>query len=271
MTNRRERRAALDDEPVLDDEELEWCGDELIYVVDRTAAGFALGPTVTQMRRAAEQDARGAGWVRAKYVLLELLEREVGAVRDVGWVKKIGHGLSRDIFAAEVALVDGRCETYVVALPRRDANRSLDERTSRELRLIATLRARSFPFRLPEMVGAFPDGERLALVRRYAAGVELDLRAGRQPAVKPWQVVAEIAAAIHAVTGRDVADLVPGYETRAAHARAALAVLEGRAPSEMREAHAWGSSTCRRTSRACCCTAICSDRTSCLRWTARIT
>jgi hypothetical protein len=53
------------------------------------------------------------------------------------------------------------------------------------------------------MVGAFPDGERLALVPRYAAGVELDLRAGRQPAVKPWQVVAEIAAAIHAVPGLD--------------------------------------------------------------------
>jgi hypothetical protein len=68
MGNRRERRrAALDDEPVLDEDELEWCGDELIYVVDRTAAGFALGPTVTQMRRAAEHDARGAGWVRAKY------------------------------------------------------------------------------------------------------------------------------------------------------------------------------------------------------------
>jgi Phosphotransferase enzyme family len=49
-------------------------------------------------------------------------------------------------------------------------------------------------------------------------------------AVKPWQVVAEIAAAIHAVTGRDVAGLVPGYETRAAHARAALAVFEGLAP-----------------------------------------
>lgn len=239
-SNRRARpRWTPDDEPGLDEEDLEWCGDELIYVVDRTDAGFAFGPTVTQMRRAAEDGARGAGWVRAKHVLRDLLEREAGAVRDVGWVKKIGHGLSRDIFAAEVDLVDGRCDTYAVALPRRDADRLLDERTSRELRLVATLRERRFPFRLPQMVGAFPDGERLALVRRYAAGVELDLRAGRQGGVKPWQVVAEIAAAIHAVPGREVADVVPGYETRAAHARAALAVLEGLSPIEMRDAHAW--------------------------------
>lgn len=241
MANRRARRQKTrDDEPVLHPEEMAWCGDDLIYVVDHTNAGFPLGPTVTEMRRSIEHSARGAGWVRAKYILRELLELEVGAVRDVGWVKKIGDGRSRDIFAAEVELVDGRCDAYVVALPRRDADPSLDERTSRELRLNATLRTRSFPFRLPQMVGAFPDDERLALVRRYAAGVELDLRAGRrQRAVRPWQVVAEIAAAIHAVPGRDVASVLPGYETRAAHARAALAVFEGLAPIEMRDAHAW--------------------------------
>lgn len=184
-------------------------------------------------------EARGAGWVRAKRVLRELIGREVGAVRDVGWVKKIGDGLSRDIFAAEVELEEGRCEAYVVALPRRDAEPALDERTSRELRLVARLRSRGFPFRLPEMIGAFPDGDRLALVRRFAAGIELDLRAGRQPAVRPWEVVAEIAAAIHAVPGESVEDVLPGAATRRAHARAALEALEGLDRSETRDARAW--------------------------------
>lgn len=168
-------RATTEDEPAFEDAELEWCGDQLIYVIDRTAAGFAYGPTLAELRRNNEHDAQGAGWARARRVLRELLAREVGEPSDVGWVKRIGAGCSRDLFAAEVAFVDGRCDAYVAALPRRDAEPALDDRTSRELRLIARLGARSFPFRLPEMVGAFPDGERLALVRRFADGIELDL------------------------------------------------------------------------------------------------
>lgn len=102
-SKRSDRENAADHEPVID-ADVEWCGDDLIYVVDRTEAGFAYGPTVAELRRSNERTARGAGWARAKHVLRELLEREVGSVRDVGWVKKIGDGLSRDIFAAEVEL-----------------------------------------------------------------------------------------------------------------------------------------------------------------------
>lgn len=227
-----------DDEPVIDGEDVEWCGDQLIYVVGRTEAGFGYGAPIAEMRRDNERLARGAGWARAKRVLEELIAREVGEIRDVGWVKKIGDGLSRDIFAAEIKLADGRCETYVVALPRAGAEPGLDERTSRELRLIARLRTRSFPFRIPETVGAFPDDERLALVRRFVRGVELELRSGRQPG-KPWAIVGEIAAAIHAVPGADVADIVPGTATRRAHALEAISALAGLGPVEMRDAHAW--------------------------------
>ena len=252
-----------DDEPVLDEADLEAWGRDVIFVCGRTAAGLPYGSTVAELRRDAEIDARGAGWVRAKRVLRELIGREVGAVRDVGWVKKIGDGLSRDIFAAEVELEDGRCEAYVVALPRRDAEPALDERTSRELRLVARLRSRGFPFRLPEMIGAFPDGDRLALVRRFAAGIELDLRAGRQPAVRPWEIVAEIAAAIHAVPGESVEDVLPGSATRRAHARAALEAFEGLDRAETRDARAWALEHLRPRSRARCSTVTCSGRTSC--------
>lgn len=57
--------------------------------------------------------------------------------------------------------------------------------------------------------------------------------------MKPWEIVAEIAAAIHAVPGRDFADILPGSDTRADHARAALAVFDGLEPGEMRDAHSW--------------------------------
>ncbi len=35
------------------------------------------------------------------------------------------------------------------------------------------------------MIGAFPDRDRVALVRRFAHGIELDLRIGRQPSIRP--------------------------------------------------------------------------------------
>ena len=227
------------DEPSFDEADLEWCGDQLIYVVDRTAVGFAFGAPVAEIRRDNEREARGAGWARAKHVLRSLLELELGPVRDIGWVKKIGDGLSRDIFAAEVELVDGRCDTYVVALPRRDAEPALDDRTRRELRLVARLRERELPFRVPEMIGAFPDGDRLALVRRFVRGIELDLRADRQPSVRPWAIVGEITAAIHSVAGSQVAELVPGPSTRRAHALEEIAAIESLPPAERKEAHTW--------------------------------
>lgn len=229
------------DEPSfeLEEDEVAWCGDEQIYVVGYTPGGLPFGTPVAALRRQAERDAHAAGWVRAKHVLRDLLECEVGAVSDIGRVQKIGEGLSRDIFAANVELEGGRCEAYVVALPRRDAPAELDERTRRELRLLARLRARSFPFCIPEMVGAFADGDRLALVRRFCRGVALDLRAGRQGLVRPWEIVARIAAAIHDVPGAGVEDVVPGAATRREHALAALGALEGRAEAELQDARAW--------------------------------
>jgi aminoglycoside phosphotransferase (APT) family kinase protein len=195
--------------------------------------------SVTDLRRDNEREARGAGWARAKYVLRELLSREVGAIRDIGRVVKIGDGLSRDIFAAEVEFSNRTSDSYVIALPRRDADATLDERTKRELRLVARLRGRSFPFRLPENIGAFPDGDQLALVRRFVRGIELDLRAGRQPSLKPWEIIGEIASAIHAVEGTELADVLPGTATRAEHALEAIAVFDDLPAKEMSDAKAW--------------------------------
>jgi aminoglycoside phosphotransferase (APT) family kinase protein len=236
----RDRRRFEDDsEPAWNAGELECCGGELIFAVGHTEGGAPYGVTFAEMRRFSEHDARGAGWARAKRILRELIGRELGTVRDIGRVVKIGDGLSREIFAAEVELATGACDSYVVALPRRNALPDLSERTTRELRLLARLRTYSFPFHLPATVGAFPDGKHLALVRRFTPGVMLDLRAGRQGAVRPWDVVAGIAAAIHRVPGEAVADLLPGASTYEMHARTAIAVVDESDAPEMREARQW--------------------------------
>jgi aminoglycoside phosphotransferase (APT) family kinase protein len=238
---RRKRRLEanrLRDEPMFDDDDLVECGGELIFAVDFTAAGFPIGLTLAELRKSSEREAGGAGWVRAKHILRDLLERELGAVRDVGWVKYIGAGRSRDVFAADVDLVDGCGGRFVVALPR-DASPERDERTSREVRLVARLRGRALPFLLPDMVGTFPDGDRLALVQRFAGGDELELQPGPKASVRPWERVAAIAAAIHAIPGYELASVLPGSDSRKHHLRRALKVFRGLDQVEMREARAW--------------------------------
>jgi len=240
---RAERRLQECSEPRFDeDDDVVEYGGELIYAVGYTEGGAPYGVPVAELQREAARDARGAGWARAKRVLRELFERETGASVEIGPVRKIGDGLAREIFAADVDLSpdpDRRSNTYVVALPCPDADPELDERTSTELRLVARLRETVLPFRLPVMAGAYPDGDRLALVRRFVAGIELDLRAGRQSRVRPWALVAEIASAIHGISGLHVADVVTGHATRLDHARAALSIFDDLEVTEMKAARSW--------------------------------
>src|SRR5438034_250161 len=73
-----------------------------------------------------------------------------------------------------------RSGPYVVLLPRSDADDGLYIRTRKELRLLRRLSQLTLPFRVPTAVGAYPDSGRMALVREFVPGIELELRAGRQ-------------------------------------------------------------------------------------------
>lgn len=184
----------------------------------------------------------GSGkWPRARRVLYDVLTREVGVVRDIGWLAKLGDGLSREVFGAEVEFEGGKVDSFVVALPRPDADPELAVRTHREHRLIGTLGACDLPFDLPEVVGVALDEGQAVLVRRFVAGVPLDLRAGRQPGFEPWEVVGEIAAAVHAIPGAVFTDVLDGPATRDAHAREAMAAFDGHGEPELRDAHDWAA------------------------------
>jgi aminoglycoside phosphotransferase (APT) family kinase protein len=96
------------------------------------------------------------------------------------------------------------------------------------------------PFRVPEVIGAYPLAGRRALVYRFLRGIELDLRAGRQGSVCPWELVGEIAAAIHGLDTGALGALLPGHATRRAHALAAVEkYLAGAREPELAAACAW--------------------------------
>ena len=235
----RRRRRRGGDEPWYDELEVEEVAGELVYVAGRTEAGFAFGPPLAEVREEMEREHHGAGWARAKRALREVLEREGIGIRDIDRVTKIGDGLSRDVYGANVTHADGSEQAYAMLVPRRDADAELTERTLGEVRLLSTLRERRLPFRVPAVLGAVREGREAILVRHFVRGVPLDLRAGRQPSVRPWEIVGAIAAAIHAIDGSEVADVTRGHATRREHALDELAVLEGLELEEMRAALAW--------------------------------
>lgn len=237
---RRRREPRNEDEPSLDGLELEEVGGELIHVIDCTEGGAPFGPTLAELRRVAELDDPKAGWVRAKRALLEVLAEQGHAVVDVGRVTKIGSGLSRDVYGAWVEHDEGGEQRYAVSLPRDEAGSDLDDRAVREARLLAWLNGLALPFRTPTAIGTTrDDAGHVVLVCTHVRGEPLDLRAERQHAVKPWEIVGTIAAAIHAVSGEDVVERTIGFATRRAHAKDALRVLEGVEAPELGEAAAW--------------------------------
>jgi aminoglycoside phosphotransferase (APT) family kinase protein len=130
-------------------------------------------------------------------------------------------------------------ESYVVLLPRRKAEPGLEARTRKELRLLAWLQYHTLRFRVPRPLGVVADQDGLALARTFVRGIPLDLRAGRQGSVRPWQIVGEIAASVHNLKLTFLPECVGGHSTRREHALVALASLDALEPAEARDARAW--------------------------------
>jgi aminoglycoside phosphotransferase (APT) family kinase protein len=195
------------------------------------------------MLESLERDAGRAGWARAKAILRSAFATCFpGAEVEIGRVTRVGQGLSRDAFVAYVEFRDdpeAPSGPYAVFLPTRGAIDGLDARTRREAQLLHRLSNLDLPFRVPSVLGIWPDAGHLALVRSWVEGVELDLRAGRQGQVRPWDLVGHIAASIHTLDVGRFADLLPGDDTRRAQAVRWLLELEDVDAPEAKAALAW--------------------------------
>ncbi len=227
---------------------VEW-GGELIWAVGFTEGGVPYGLTRAEylaVNEAADV-AAGAGWARARALLRTLFEHWPGmpAAVEVGRVRSLGEGISRRAWSAWVDLDPdpaGMSGSYVVLLPLPEAERSFDARVHWEARLLVRLATLDLPLRLPRCAGLLPSGNRPALIETGLEGFPLDLRAGRQPGIAPWEVVAQVAAAVHAVDRETLGDGLPrcpGHATRREHALAALRIFAGAPETLLQEAHAW--------------------------------
>jgi aminoglycoside phosphotransferase (APT) family kinase protein len=76
------------------------------------------------------------------------------------------------------------------------------------------------------------------LVSSFERGVELDMRAGRQPG-KPWEIVGTIAAAIHHLPATALPSIRAHYRDRREHAQASLAAFDDTPSLQADAARTW--------------------------------
>lgn len=214
---------------------MEW-GGQLIWAADFTAGGAPIGLTVEELREMEASESR-TGWARAKRVLESVFAR-YGTV-EIGRVRKVGEGLSHKVFAAYVEVrpdAGGRSGAYAVYLPSRWADPKRRADPLREIQLLDRVAAETQAIRVPDVTAVVSTDGGDVVVRRYLEGIPLDLRAGRQPGVRPWEIVGQVAATIHGIDVTGVSELA-GYPTWREHALAEIAAL-GDIP-ELREAKEW--------------------------------
>lgn len=219
-------------------------GGKPMWAVGETPGGAPYGLTREEFRMALERDDRRAGWARAANILTRAIHARVDprTTVETGRVRKVGAGLSRDLFAAEVEVApdpQNLSGVSVVLLPRQDAVPGLDARTGREVVVLERLAGVPVPFRVPRVIGVVSESDRLVLVREFLPGIPLVLRAGPQLGVPPWELVGRLAAAIHRIDLSNFCDILPGYATQHDHGHAGLEVFNGLEGSEVQDAYAW--------------------------------
>jgi aminoglycoside phosphotransferase (APT) family kinase protein len=235
--SRRARRYDGESEPSYEDDPdvVEW-GGQLIWAVDFTAGGAPIGLTVEELHKMEASWSR-AGWARAKRVLESVFARHDTV--EIGRVRKVGEGLSHEVFAAYVEVrpdAGGRSGAYAVYLPNRRADPEQRADPMREATLLDRVAAETQAIRVPDVTAVVSTDGGDVMVRRYLEGIPLDLRAGHQHGVRPWEIVGQVAATIHGIDVMEVSGLA-GYPTSREHALAEIVAL-GDLP-ELREAEEW--------------------------------
>ena len=242
MTRRkRQVSTAFDETDWIALDEVVECGGQLMFAIGETSGGFPFGPTIEELKESEERDNPEAGWVRAKRAFRRAFESQPDL--EIGRVKWISAGLSRDAFAAWIEVPDDPklSGSYVALLPKSGSDPKLDERCRREALIHKRLNSLPLSFKIPQMLQLVPESGRIILVREFVEGIQLDLRSGRQTWVKPWELIATIASSIHGQPTTFFEELKPAFPTRKEFALAKLAAVSEDSSSEpeVRDALQW--------------------------------
>ncbi len=184
---------------------------------------------------------RQSGWELAREAL-GVLAHERGA-RDlraaIGRLRFLGAGIWSAVYSATITLPDGREERLVVKLPEREAGPERDELIAREAAVLRVLEPLELPFRVPRAITELPAVGGLVAIQSWLPGMPLDLRAERAAGERPWDIVARVAATVHALEAEPFRRALAGRATRREHALDHARILDGLSGPEGEEARAW--------------------------------
>ncbi len=157
-------------------------------------------------------------WLDAKDVLCEIALRAGIAIdrRTIGRIRHIGDGLSNVVFGGTARSHEIETD-LVVKLPSPRAMPDRDDRLRKEATVLRHLHAQRLTFAIPRPIAEVETSAGLAVVQEWVDGLEVDLRAPRFRGGKPWEFVATVAAAIHAIDPAPIHEHLPTHLTRRGH------------------------------------------------------
>ena len=183
------------------------------------------------------------GWKIARTALNYILHYSCGKnVRyHIDWVKKVGEGLSKEVYRADVTVFQQEEQQLVLAvsLLLHDADEDASSGMVHEFHVLDRLNQAESSFSVPEPVGILWHKGTLVSVRTFACGLPLELRTSKTHHGRPWEVIAKLAAEIHRFPRYALPLSRNDYSTRQDHALASLAPYDHSHIPEIRDAVQW--------------------------------
>lgn len=188
--------------------------------------------------------AHGRGWARARDVLHLLLglQSAEGNRFSCGRVKQVNEGLNSETYGAYAKLTPDPAKLsgpYVVSLLRHDGDPGVGARKLKELEVLRMLSSLQLPFAIPTPLGAVWEAGQFAFVYEFLEGWPVELRTTHTQIERPWEVVAEIASAVHRLKPAAWPEALPKCATRREYALERLGIFDEWKPEELSKAREW--------------------------------
>jgi aminoglycoside phosphotransferase (APT) family kinase protein len=220
------------------DEDWLTIGDTLIwlpkYLFSENKSSFTGKPDITT---------DGAGWAIARSALNFILQvyYPEKTQYQIEWVTKIGEGLSREVYRADVTFKNNEedHELFAVSLILHDADINAGSRLIKEQHILNSIHGKAGYFSVPKPIGLLWKDGMLFSFTSFIRGVPVSLKTINSIYEKPWEIVAKIAAEVHELTVQGFAQNIKQHKTRREHVISQIKDYEKINVPEIHDALTW--------------------------------
>ncbi|MGD9158697.1 MAG: phosphotransferase [Desulfobacteraceae bacterium] len=188
----------------------------------------------------------GAGWAIARSALNIMLPfyYQDGIKYQIEWVTKIGEGLSREVYRADVTTINDGEENHdliAVSLILNDADIDVWSRLIKEQYILKSIYNKTGCFSVPKPTGILWKDGSLFSFTSFIRGFPLEFKTAKSLNKKPWEIVAKIAAEVHGFPVKNLPENLKQYKTREDHAISEINNFNKLNVSEIQDALSWVS------------------------------